>query len=243
MSGGFFRGTNVEQDQRFGDASKNLLKETSFSSVLKKPVEMSKVNMDAIKPWITNRINELIGIDDDVLQEYVINMLEETERPDARIIQVNLTGFLEDKTQEFMQSLWSVLLEAQKSKGGVPESFIQNKIEELKKRRDEQDQATANISISKGRLQEQTARRRTRSGRRSRWDSPAVPVVDDTDSHGLSKGRHVKAAKVTSIDQPERDDTGSRKHPSRHPRQHGHRSRSPPRHYRRTSTSPPPRRS
>ncbi|KAJ2609795.1 hypothetical protein H4S08_003905 [Coemansia sp. RSA 1365] len=97
---------------------------------------MSKVNMEAIKPWISNRINELIGIDDDVLQEYVINMLEETERPDARIIQVNLTGFLEDKTQEFMQSLWSVLLEAQKSQGGVPESFIQTKIEELKKRPD-----------------------------------------------------------------------------------------------------------
>ncbi|KAJ2804345.1 Serine/arginine repetitive matrix protein 1 [Coemansia guatemalensis] len=143
MSGGFFRGTNIEQDQRFGDASKKMLKQMSFSSVLKKPVDMSKVNMDAIKPWISSRIKELIGIDDDVLQEYVINMLEETERPDARIIQVNLTGFLEDKTQAFMQSLWSVLLEAQKSKGGVPESFIQNKIEELKKRREEQDKAAA----------------------------------------------------------------------------------------------------
>ncbi|KAJ2081895.1 separin protein [Coemansia sp. RSA 988] len=224
MASGFFRGTNIEQDQRFGDASKKLLKQMSFSSELKKPVDMSKVNMDAIKPWISTKINELIGIEDDVLQEYVVNMLEETESPDARIIQVNLTGFLEDKTQEFMQSLWSVLLEAQKSNGGVPESFIQDKIEELKKRRDEQDRAVAGIRASNNRLQEQTSRpRTTRSGRRSRWDSPAAPVVDSIDGYNLHKSGHLETTKNTRTGQAKKGGTDNREqveNSSSHSRQH-----------------------
>ncbi|KAJ2157456.1 hypothetical protein GGF46_004493 [Coemansia sp. RSA 552] len=164
MSGSFFRGTSIEQDQRFGDASEKLLKKMSFSSLLKKPVDMSKVNMDALKPWISTKVNELLGIEDEVVFEYIVNMLEETSKPDPRKMQVNLTGFLEAKTQEFMQSLWAVLLEAQKSQGGIPESFIQKKIQEMRQRREEEEQAAANIKA---------ARRKARSGRRSRWDSPS----------------------------------------------------------------------
>ncbi|KAJ2260080.1 Serine/arginine repetitive matrix protein 1 [Coemansia sp. RSA 376] len=127
MSGAFFRGTNLAQDQRFGDATQKLISQTSFSSVLKKRVDMSKVNMEVIKPWISRKINELLGIDDEVLFEYVVNMLQESNTPDGKAMQVNLTGFLEAKTVEFMQSLWTLLLEAQKGLGGVPESLIRGK--------------------------------------------------------------------------------------------------------------------
>lgn len=37
---------------------------------------MSKVNVDTIKPWIAQRITELLGIEDDVLVEFVYNQLE-----------------------------------------------------------------------------------------------------------------------------------------------------------------------
>ncbi|KAJ2254690.1 Serine/arginine repetitive matrix protein 1 [Coemansia sp. RSA 455] len=127
MSGAFFRGTNLAQDQRFGDATQKLITQTSFSSVLKKRVDMSKVNMEVIKPWISRKINELLGIEDEVLFEYVVNMLQESNTPDGKAMQVNLTGFLETKTAEFMQSLWTLLLEAQKGLGGVPESLIRGK--------------------------------------------------------------------------------------------------------------------
>ena len=38
---------------------------------------MTKVKLDTIKPWITNRITELLnGMEDDVVVDYVFNQLE-----------------------------------------------------------------------------------------------------------------------------------------------------------------------
>lgn len=38
---------------------------------------MNKVNVETLKPWISQRITELLGIEDDVLVEFVYNQLEE----------------------------------------------------------------------------------------------------------------------------------------------------------------------
>lgn len=37
---------------------------------------MEKVNLDVIKPWITNKLIEILGVEDDVVMQYVFNMLE-----------------------------------------------------------------------------------------------------------------------------------------------------------------------
>lgn len=37
---------------------------------------MAKVNADSLKPWIAQRITELLGIEDDVIVEFVYNQLE-----------------------------------------------------------------------------------------------------------------------------------------------------------------------
>ncbi|KAJ2804354.1 Serine/arginine repetitive matrix protein 1 [Coemansia helicoidea] len=175
MVGGFFRGTTIEQDLRYGNASEKLRKQAPAGGVLKKRVDMGMVNMDAVKPWIATRISELVGFEDEVLYEYVVNMLGEAAQPDPRTMHANLTGFLEDKTGEFMQSLWTLLLEAQASPGGIPESLIQRKIEELQQRRDEQQRAAAAIRVSNSRLQAHTPPpRKTRTGKPSRWDKPAA---------------------------------------------------------------------
>ena len=40
-------------------------------------VDMTKVNLDTIKPWITRQITELLGFEDDVVIEFIFNQLEE----------------------------------------------------------------------------------------------------------------------------------------------------------------------
>jgi PWI domain len=40
-------------------------------------VDMSKVNLDTIKPWIYKRVTELLGFEDDVVIEFIFNQLEE----------------------------------------------------------------------------------------------------------------------------------------------------------------------
>lgn len=38
---------------------------------------MSKVNLDTLKPWITTKVTEMLGVEDDVLIEFIFNQLEE----------------------------------------------------------------------------------------------------------------------------------------------------------------------
>lgn len=38
---------------------------------------MKKVNLDVIKPWISNRITELLGFEDEVVIDYTCSLLEE----------------------------------------------------------------------------------------------------------------------------------------------------------------------
>lgn len=38
---------------------------------------MTKVNLEVIKPWITKRVTEILGFEDDVVIEFIFNQLEE----------------------------------------------------------------------------------------------------------------------------------------------------------------------
>jgi serine/arginine repetitive matrix protein 1 len=47
---------------------------------------MLKVNLDVIKPWITKRLEELLGLEDDVVIEFVFNQLDEKVRRDLCLL-------------------------------------------------------------------------------------------------------------------------------------------------------------
>ena len=40
-------------------------------------IDMSKIKLDVLKPWITKRVAEHLGMEDDVVVEFVFNQLEE----------------------------------------------------------------------------------------------------------------------------------------------------------------------
>ena len=37
---------------------------------------MEKIQLDVIKPWVTKRITDMLGFEDDVVLEFIFNMLE-----------------------------------------------------------------------------------------------------------------------------------------------------------------------
>ncbi|RPA86925.1 PWI domain-containing protein, partial [Ascobolus immersus RN42] len=103
-------------------------------------VDMKKVKLEAIKPWIAKTLTDLMGgNEDDVLIDYTFTLLEEKANvgfpnPDPRYIQHNLTGFLGAKdTPPFCHKLWKLLLSAQSNPTGIPEELIEAKKEELRK--------------------------------------------------------------------------------------------------------------
>lgn len=81
------QGTNLNQDTRFSDKEKKLLKQMKFSDVLSKKVDMSKVKLDVLRPWISAKITQLLNLEDDVIEEYVVNQLEEEKFPSAKKMQ------------------------------------------------------------------------------------------------------------------------------------------------------------
>ncbi|CAD5208806.1 unnamed protein product [Bursaphelenchus xylophilus] len=133
MDGGYYRGTTTDQDIRFVDKEKKLMKQMKFETWLEQKVDMTKVNLDVLKPWITAKLNQMLGMEDEVLVNMVFFTLEETKNLDPKKLQINLTGFLNAKrAREFMGELWQMIIEAQNSEDGIPSSLIEKKMEELK---------------------------------------------------------------------------------------------------------------
>lgn len=51
-------------------------------------------------------------------------------------MQINLTGFLTNSTASFMSALWALLLEAQDTKTGIPQTFVEEKKQEMRRARE-----------------------------------------------------------------------------------------------------------
>ncbi|XP_057994011.1 uncharacterized protein LOC110663452 isoform X3 [Hevea brasiliensis] len=148
MSGGFFRGTSADQDTRFSNKQAQLLKSQKFAPELEHLVDMRKVKMDIIRPWIANRVTELIGFEDEVLINFIYGLLDAKE-VNGKEVQISLTGFMEKNTGKFMKELWTLLLSAQKNESGVPQQFLDAKEEETRKKQAEVDRITNEIQKKK----------------------------------------------------------------------------------------------
>ncbi|CAH9094285.1 unnamed protein product [Cuscuta europaea] len=154
MSGGFFRGTSADQDTRFSNKQAKLLKSQKFAPELEHLVDMAKVKMDVMRPWIAKRVTEFVGIEDEVLINFIYGLLEGKD-VNGKEIQIQLTGFMERNTGKFMKELWSLLLSAQNNASGVPQQFLDAKEEETRKKKVESDRVTNEIQRRKDREYEE----------------------------------------------------------------------------------------
>ncbi len=134
------QGTSADQDNRFSDKEKKLLRQMKFEESLNTKIDLSRVKMDVMKPWIAKRVADFLGIEDDVVVEFIFNQLEDNKNVDPRIMQINLTGFLNGKNARvFMGELWRMLDSAQKNESGIPQELLDQKKEEIRGRRENDD--------------------------------------------------------------------------------------------------------
>ncbi|KAK9727195.1 hypothetical protein RND81_05G264600 [Saponaria officinalis] len=164
MSGGFFRGTSADQDTRFSNKQAKLLKTQKFPPELEHLVDVSKVKMDVMKPWIAKRVTEFLGgFEDEVLINFIYGLLEGKEI-NGKAVQIQLTGFMEKNTSKFMKELWALLLSAQNNASGVPQQFLDAKEEETKKKKAETDRIANEIQRRKDNEAEQEKKRKMDGG-------------------------------------------------------------------------------
>merc|ERR1719380_424702 len=138
--GCFFRGISGDQDSRFGNKEKKLIASMTFPPSFDEKVDMNKVSMEIMSPWIANRITELLGVEDDIVVDYCMTQLEDgKEKPiDPKMLQLNLQGFLARKAPKFMKELWEMLLSAQESPVGVPKQLLDARKAEMMAQEQEQ---------------------------------------------------------------------------------------------------------
>ncbi|KAH9118144.1 hypothetical protein LEN26_002897 [Aphanomyces euteiches] len=177
----FFRGTTLDQDSRFFNKHKKLMEKMDFPKCFKHKVDISKVNKEVMNQWITEKITELLGFEDDIVVSTAINLLEPPHHLEAlnpKEMQVALTGFLEGDAYAFMDELWTLLLSAQENPTGIPQVFLDKKKKEMEAKRE------------KEKKQQERLAKRVESFQQSKptieASQPRAPQNDENSLHLLS---------------------------------------------------------
>jgi len=195
-----------------GDADKRLRKKLEksgkFDESFKTPVRIEKINVEVMGRWVSERLAELLGFEDDVLSELVMNMLAQTrdaktgqdKRVDPQQLQVQLTGFLNKQAQPFVAELWKLLLDAQDAPHGIPRAFVERKKQELVARRAEGgERDRGGFSKREDRGDDRRARSRSRSRDRGRdREADQRRVVRAASNRGRSRSRSRERRKKRS---------------------------------------------
>ncbi|CAD7698880.1 unnamed protein product [Ostreobium quekettii] len=141
MSGiGGFRGVSASQDARFSNKQAKLMKSMKFPKELEKKVDLKKVNWPVMREWIAKRVTELLGLEDDVLINFLQIRLESEEELSPKELHIELVPFLEKNAGLFMKELWTMLASACEKKSGIPQQILDEKAEEIKRKKGMQDQ-------------------------------------------------------------------------------------------------------
>lgn len=232
----YFRGVSQEQDGRWSKADEKLLQKLSaegkFAPILDKKVNLKKVNMDVINRWIAERITQLMGFEDDITFNTIINLLQNSD-VDAKRMQISITAFLSHHAGKFMEDLWTLLSDAQSQPSGIPGIIIEKKREEILKRESAKASA-ANLTASAASSDADPT-----SSKGDEFDEKKIATSEIDDDHRHKDGRTDRSRGRSDRDyrrDRHDDDRGKRGDRSSRGRE-SRRSRTPERRRRAESTS------
>ncbi|CAH6722548.1 hypothetical protein CLIB1444_10S00936 [[Candida] jaroonii] len=103
--------------------------------------------MKVIKKWFSTKLDEIIP-DDDILVDYLEELLIKDHSPDIKDIYEQLKTFIGDdgQTMNFCKDLWALLLEAQDDKDGLPKSLIEDHMKASKERDENDNKKSESVS-------------------------------------------------------------------------------------------------
>ncbi|KAF4538347.1 Pwi domain mRNA processing protein [Lasiodiplodia theobromae] len=124
-------------------ADMKLLKSTKFPPEFEEKVDTTKVQMDIMKKWIATKVQQILETDDDMVVDFIYNLLDGERYPDPKKLQIALGGFLHDDAPRFVREFWNLCLSAQSNKDtlGVPRELLEMKKDEMKQDKKAQEKA------------------------------------------------------------------------------------------------------
>eukprot|EP00533_Pseudo-nitzschia_delicatissima_P002041 CAMPEP_0116082408 /NCGR_PEP_ID=MMETSP0327-20121206/2719_1 /TAXON_ID=44447 /ORGANISM="Pseudo-nitzschia delicatissima, Strain B596" /LENGTH=487 /DNA_ID=CAMNT_0003573217 /DNA_START=46 /DNA_END=1507 /DNA_ORIENTATION=+ len=153
------KGTASVADSR---ARQKALKKTKFSKSFGKPVSLEKVNKPVLTQWIEQKVTSILGFEDEIVSSTAINLFlpSDNSSPDPKKAQLDLTGFLGEQAISFSSELWKLMLEAQASSSGIPQTLLEQKkkeIEERMARENKSQQQTVKQEVRRNQKQDVSA--------------------------------------------------------------------------------------
>jgi serine/arginine repetitive matrix protein 1 len=120
---GFFKGAKI--DPKF---EKKISKEVNAvllpSIVLTHPIKaFEKINKDALNGWVALKVEEYLGVEDEIFAGTIVNTMEEDKASNPKKLQHTLEPFLAARAREFMEELWEMMVEAEAADDGIPASW------------------------------------------------------------------------------------------------------------------------
>jgi len=137
----------------------------SYAEGLEKKVDLRRINLDALKPWIADRIARLVTEEDactvppDVAIDFCYKQLSlKNILLNGHEMQQNISTLIQVKpAQLYMSELWPLLLSAQNSPMGIPVAMVEAKKREILARqanRSERDKIAATIDNTVNKVNE-----------------------------------------------------------------------------------------
>jgi len=128
----------------------------TYAEGLDKRVDLRRINLDALKPWIADKIARLVAAEDscqvppDVAIDYCYKQLSlKHSLVNGKEMQQNISSLIQVRpAQIYMSELWPLLLSAQNSPMGIPVAMVEAKKREILARhanKNERDKIAATI--------------------------------------------------------------------------------------------------
>jgi len=123
-----WKGSASVDTGRFADKQRKLIKKLGFSNDFDVRCNMDKVALPVLKRWISNRVTEILEMEDEVVINFIFNMLENAKKnkvsPDPKEMTISLMGFLERDAKPFMEELWHHIVTASRNPSGIPTKML-----------------------------------------------------------------------------------------------------------------------
>ena len=162
--------------QPFGRGSFTSSKPTSKASKstvpegLRVKIDAKRIDVDALRPWISERVTQLLGVEDEVLNEMIASTIENgaTHRDGSAMLE-QLRSFLDADAETFCVELWEMLASAQenasasKTGKGVPTKLMRDVVAE---------RAKADAAYERMRANRERRERPRGDGRGKPYDKP-----------------------------------------------------------------------
>lgn len=152
-----------------------------------KKLSMSKVNLSVVEKWIGDTLNEQL-LDDDVVIDYVCELLQAEDQPDIKMIHLQMQDFLgKDQSMKFCEVLWNMLLSAQDDPDGIPLALLEQRRKEYETREKPVNETKGRTNYNRGGTSSTETPRNARSNgdndRKVRREGSHGPGYDKRDKH------------------------------------------------------------